>query len=44
MELQGTHRRDRLEMSVEPHDTHAQVLGKLLNAKQLIEVLEMAGV
>jgi hypothetical protein len=38
LELQGTHRRDGLEV-VETGDAHSQIVCELLNAKGLVEIL-----
>ena len=39
LELQGAHRRDGLEVVVQPRDAHAQFSCELLDAKWLVEVL-----
>jgi len=39
LELQGAHRRDGLEVVVEPRDAHAQFSRKFLDVKWLVEVL-----
>ncbi len=39
LELQGTHRRDGLEVVVQTRDAHAQLLREALDAQWLVEVL-----
>src|SRR6266487_830660 len=39
LELQGAHRRDGLEVVVEPRDAHSQLSRDILDAKWLVEVL-----